>query len=112
MYWNKDDPRVTFCDIRKEEVVVWHNRTHSVDPDIQCSFTDLPFPNESYSMVVFDPPHLVGQGTGWLKLKYGHLEKDWKIMITKGFSECFRVLKRGGIWCSNGQSMISLWERC
>ena len=96
MYWNKDDPRVTFCDIRNDEFIIWKNITHKVDPDIQCSFTDLPFPNESYSMVVYDPPHLIGKDTGWLKLKYGHLEKDWKVMLTKGFSECFRVLKQGG----------------
>lgn len=95
-YWDKDDPRVTFCDIRKEEVIVWNNRTHQVNPDLQCDFTNLPFPDESFRMVVFDPPHLVGQSSGWLKIKYGHLEKDWKPMITKGFFECFRVLQRGG----------------
>lgn len=97
MYWDKNDPRVTFCDIRKEEIIIWHNRTHEISPDIQCDFTNLPFPDESFQMVVFDPPHLIGKDSGWLKLKYGHLEKDWKPMITNGFSECFRVLEKGGI---------------
>lgn len=97
MYWDKDDPRVTFCDIRNEPLRMYNNRIFEIDPDIQCDFTDLPFPDDSYSMVVFDPPHLIGKDTGWLKLKYGHLEKDWAVMLTKGFQECFRVLQRGGI---------------
>lgn len=68
-----------------------------VDPDIQCDFTDLPFESESFQMVVFDPPHLIGNGkTGWLAKKYGKLEDSWRNDISGGFSECFRVLKPGG----------------
>lgn len=96
-YFDKEDPRVIFCDIRNSEMTIGDNgRKHVVKPDIQCDFTQLPFISNSFDMVVFDPPHLIGRSTGWLKIKYGCLESDWKIMIHKGFTECFRVLKRGG----------------
>ena len=96
MYWDKEDTRVTFCDIRETEEIKRYGRAFEVSPDVKCDFTNLPFQDEMYSMVVFDPPHLIGKSSGWLKLKYGHLEKDWQIMIRNGFSECFRVLKKGG----------------
>ena len=65
----------------------------------------MPYEDGSFSMVVFDPPHLVySRGkkskmvdmygtlsdktlpTGYQHIKYG----------AKGFAECFRVLKPGG----------------
>ena len=65
-----------------------------IDPDIQADFTAVPFDDESFAMVVFDPPHLVNNGkSGWLAKKYGKLEGDWHEEIRKGFSECFRVLR-------------------
>lgn len=33
---------------------------------------------------------------GWQMTKYGNLGKDWKDILSKGFKECFRVLKPGG----------------
>lgn len=68
-----------------------------IDPDIQADFTELPFPDESFSLVVFDPPHLVRNGaTGWLAKKYGKLGADWRNDIRRGFAECFRVLREDG----------------
>lgn len=32
----------------------------------------------------------------WLAAKYGKLSDNWKEDISKGFSECFRVLEAGG----------------
>lgn len=32
----------------------------------------------------------------WQMIKYGHLGSDWKDVLRKGFSECFRVLRPGG----------------
>lgn len=76
-------------------------RIFEVNPDIQCDFTDMPYPDESFNMVVFDPPHLKHtcskkEINGYQMLKYGSLDKDWREMITKGFKECFRVLKKQG----------------
>src|SRR5690606_21838285 len=68
-----------------------------VDPDIQADFTDLPFPSDSFALVVFDPPHLIRNGkSGWLAKKYGKLEGDWREDLRKGFAECFRVLRPEG----------------
>lgn len=58
-------------------------------------------------MVIFDPPHIVGEKTKklcGLQMKYGYLPKDnWKPMIKLGIAELFRILKPNGIfifkWC-------------
>lgn len=34
--------------------------------------------------------------TGYQHIKYGCLYTDWRDMLSKGFAECFRVLKPGG----------------
>lgn len=68
-----------------------------IDPDIVADFTDLPFDDEQFSVVVFDPPHFKRNGiSGWMGKKYGTLGEDWREMITDGFAECFRVLKPNG----------------
>lgn len=104
MFWfDRQNERAVFVDKRRES----HDladvsssggvRKLVIDPDIQADFTALPFPEKSFSLVVFDPPHLVRNGkSGWLAKKYGKLEGDWREELSKGFSECFRVLKSGG----------------
>ena len=61
----------------------------------------MPYEDGSFSMVVFDPPHLKYTGSqkeakGYQMIKYGSLPSDWREILTKGFAECFRVLKPGG----------------
>jgi hypothetical protein len=95
MFWfDKNNPNVEFCDNR---TVPYHEfypqRYMEVAPDTVCDFTDLPFADKSYKLVVFDPPHLTNVGEkSWTYLKYGRLEKGWQEMIRKGFNECMRVL--------------------
>lgn len=100
-YFNKEDDRVLFQDIRDFNTTLCDGRTFSVHPDVVADFTDMPYPDESFTMVIFDPPHLKYSGDkkqlkGWQMIKYGHLSCGWKDNIRKGFSECFRVLKCGG----------------
>lgn len=113
-YFDKQDERVLFCDIRNVETTLCDGRFFEVKPDIQSDFTSLPFENNRFSMVVFDPPHLLrntGKSkfcdlygslnekavpTGYQQIKYGALYSDWRDMISKGFKECFRVLLPGG----------------
>ena len=53
--------------------------------------------DNTYDMVVFDPPHLVKVGDkSWLAKKYGKLPTDWQTYLKKGFDECMRVLKPYG----------------
>lgn len=70
---------------------------YSCEPDIIADFTDLPFEDNSFYLVVFDPPHLItGVETAWLSKLYGRLPDDWRDVIRKGFEECWRVLKPNG----------------
>lgn len=105
MFWfNKSDPRALFVDKRREthEVDIGTPGTVGrspvvVNPDVLADFTNLPLPSDTFSLVVFDPPHVARrQGTGIIEKKYGFLEGDWRGMLRDGFSECFRVLKPGG----------------
>lgn len=99
MFWfDKDNPLVEFCDIRREDMELCDGRPFSVNPDTICDFQNLPHDSDSFDMVVFDPPHLnhTAGNNSWLVKKYGKLDKDFKTQIGKGFSECFRVLKDNG----------------
>lgn len=95
MFWfDKTNPNVMFCDKRE---VPYHEyypqRFLEVKPDVVCDFTELPFPDKSFKMVVFDPPHLKNIGKkSWTFLKYGSLDENWPAMIHNGFEECLRVL--------------------
>lgn len=104
MFWfDRQNPHVVFADKRsethslKDKSSKGGSRSLVVDPDLQADFTDLPFADGSFAMVVFDPPHLLRNGrNGWLAKKYGKLGEDWREDIRKGFSECFRVLREEG----------------
>lgn len=100
-YFDKHDSRVLFQDIRDVEITLCDGRPFEVKPDVQADFTNMPYEDGSFSMVVFDPPHLKytnseKEAKGYQMIKYGFLPKDWRDMLTKGFAECFRVLKDGG----------------
>jgi ubiquinone/menaquinone biosynthesis C-methylase UbiE len=104
MFWfDKENPNCLFIDKRSETVEAKDSsqksglRTIEVKPDLIADFTEMPFENETFAMVVFDPPHLktLGQNS-WMAKKYGRLPDDWQFMIQKGFEECMRVLKPQG----------------
>lgn len=104
MFWfDKQNNDVLFIDKRRETVTAKDSsnkkgiRIIEVNPDIIADFTEMPFEDESFYMVVFDPPHLKTLGeTSWMAKKYGKLPNNWKEVISKGFDECMRVLKPNG----------------
>ena len=97
-YFDKNNPDVLFQDIRSLETTLCDGRKLEIKPDIINDFTDMPYPDKSFNLVVFDPPHLVKVGNkSWLNLKYGKLNSNWKQQLLNGFNECFRVLKSGGV---------------
>jgi len=99
MFWfDKDNGDVVFGDIRRESHTLCDGRALEICPDVQMDFTALPFAANTFSMVVFDPPHLVNVGkNSWMAKKYGRLDKaTWRRTLAAGFSECFRVLQPGG----------------
>ena len=96
-HFNKENPNVIFMDIRDFEDTLCDGRKLKVHPDIVADFRDMPFADNSFSLVIFDPPHLlkVGQNS-WLCKKYSKLSENWPSDIKKGFDECMRVLKPSG----------------
>ena len=102
IWFQKDEPHTLYVDQREFNTEKRFGskdslRKYICKPDVISSFTDLPFPENSFYHVVFDPPHLVRAGDdAWLTLKYGKLPQDWQSVIKQGFSECMRVLKPNG----------------
>lgn len=104
MWFDPQDQRCLFGDMRHESLIVT-DRTHKEDgtraihvhPDMQMDFRALPFPDNTFYHVAFDPPHLVRAGKrSWMAAKYGKLGDDWREDLRLGFAECFRVLRPHG----------------
>lgn len=104
MFWfDKDNPNCLFIDKRCETLEAKDSgsktgvRTIVIKPDLVANFTKMPFSDESFYMVTFDPPHLKTLGkNSWMAKKYGVLQDDWRAVLRMGFTECFRVLKPNG----------------
>lgn len=105
MFWfNHHEPHTVYMDKREmESQTIWKSkdgkteRKFEVKPDIVADFQNIPFPDNTFYHVVFDPPHLLRLGdTSWLAKKYGKLNDDWKAILGGGFRECMRVLKPFG----------------
>ncbi len=109
MWFDKHDERCLYLDQRREYHKMVHpsgTRTANIDPDEIMDFTNIKYPDNSFYIVVMDPPHIVQEiPSGMITKQYGHLKKNWKDVIKNGFSECFRVLKPNGTfifkWCEN-----------
>ena len=99
MFWyDKQEPHTTFMDIRKCYEHLSTGHVINVEPDVQADFKQIPFENEIFDLVVFDPPHLNhGGDKSWIVKKYGRLPKQWQPELKAGFAECLRVLKPNGI---------------
>lgn len=122
IWFDKEHPNAIFCDKRRETYKnIWTStnkdseRKCIVDPDILCDFTDLPFEDNRFSLVIFDPPHLLKLGdTAWMVKKYGKLDDTWPQMIHDGFQECMRVLKLNGTlifkWSEYDIPAEKLWK--
>lgn len=105
MWFNKGDRRALFIDKRAETHQITDARHPGrspcvIAPDIIADFTAMPFADESFHLVVFDPPHIKSSRTGKLarfRKIYGVLPNDWQAMLSAGFAECFRVLRPHGM---------------
>jgi len=97
MWFDKNNPNVVFCDIRSESHTLCDGRALVIAPDVIADFTNLPFPDESFYLVSFDPPHFKSLGVNsWMAKKYGRLLPSWETDIKGGFDEAMRVLKKNG----------------
>lgn len=60
MFWfDKDNHLVDFQDIRDEVCTLSDGQICMVHPNIIGDFTNMNFPDKSYKLVIWDPPHLV-----------------------------------------------------
>lgn len=99
MFWfDRTNPDVLFADIRDESHILCDGRPLNIKPDIIMDFRKMPFADNTFKMVVFDPPHLkkLGHDT-WMAKKYGVLLPTWELDIKAGFDECLRVLEPNGV---------------
>ncbi len=91
MWFNKHEPHTIYLDQRPE-----------CEPDIIGDYRNLKeFPDETFSLVVFDPNHRTSGGNppiGILK-SYGEplTPETWPSNFRQGFKELWRVLKPNGI---------------
>lgn len=96
-HFDKENEDVLYMDNRQLKTTLNDGRTLNVNPDVIADFRNMPFEDESFYMVVFDPPHLISAGeSSWLAKKYGKLDDLWPVDIHQGFNECMRVLKPNG----------------
>lgn len=105
-WFNPHHPNTIYGDRRRETITVTDQshgniggtRQVTIAPDILHDFRALPFADETFGLVVFDPPHFTRAGQGsYMAAKYGLLQGDWRTMLAQGFSEAFRVLRPNGV---------------
>ncbi len=98
MFWfDKHNENTVYMDCRELEDTLCDGRELKIKPDVIGDFRDIPFDDNTFNLVVFDPPHLVKVGaSSWLAKKYGKLDESWPKDLRQGFDECMRVLQPNG----------------
>lgn len=88
MHPNKKNPHVLYIDARPE-----------CKPNEIQDFRDLPYPDKSFKLCIFDPPHRTTKDAPhWVKRDYGGLiPETWHSDLRKGFMELWRVLQDYGV---------------
>lgn len=101
-WFDKENPKVLFADSRVMNPTVVGKgkdaRTRKCLPDKVMDFRDMDINDNTFKLVVFDPPHLFLGENSYMAKSYGRLDRNtWSEDIRKGFSECFRVLEHNGV---------------
>ena len=101
MFWfDKNHEHTLFMDKRKaDKGHIKQQFNHSINPDIIADFTNMPFKDKSFKLVVFDPPHVKSLNENSITYKkYGSLiAQSWQSDLKNGFKECWRVLEDYGV---------------
>ena len=99
MWYQKDNPYTVFMDQRYEKAN-FAGEIINVSPNVIARWQNLPFKNDSFDMVIFDPPHIFrneGAKPGGMSKKYGvFYRNNWREIVRIGATELFRVLKQHG----------------
>lgn len=100
MFWfNKHHPNTIYIDQRTlPKGIIKQRPEFHVAPDLIADFRDLPYDDQSFRLIVWDPPHLKSLGeNSMLRKKYGVLFASWREDIQDGFNELWRVLENMGV---------------
>lgn len=62
-YFDKENQDVIFADCREVETTLCDGRALLIKPDVKMDFRNMPYMDDAFKVVVFDPPHLKNAGT-------------------------------------------------
>lgn len=108
IWFNKNHHLALYCDRREEEYEQTFGKAQpstrhiKVHPDMIADFTDLPFDDNTFNLVVFDPPHIISEkgNNRWLTKAYGHYKsKEEALESVRGGTRMFASAK-------------ALWDTC
>jgi SAM-dependent methyltransferase len=123
IWYQKNHPFVTFMDkrngtfiARSENSKLKDNHYKKINPDVISEWKDAPFPDNYFDMVIFDPPHKIGnkeKKTCSLEVSYGMLYTDTRKQELKtGIKKLFDILKPEGIfilkWCETDKPLMDV----
>lgn len=99
IWFQKQQSNTCYIDIRQEPKGYIKSRLNfDVRPNIKMDFRALGFRDNTFKLIVWDPPHLKTLGkTSLMRKKYGCLNaQTYPFDIRQGFSELWRVLQEYG----------------
>jgi len=93
--YDKNNPLVHFMDIRK--LPSWSIKSRpnfTVDPDEIWDFRNIQHPDNTFKVVIMDPPHLRSLwDKSWMAMKYWKVSRERKVDMELWFKEAMRVLQ-------------------
>ena len=97
----KDIERAVYADRRQLEGLDLQPNWEC-SPGVLCDTRHLPFQDDTFHLIAYDPPHRVTDGgmkalSGVIEQKYGALRAEtWQSDLSQSFEELWRVLKPNG----------------
>lgn len=99
-WWDKEHPLAVYMDRREAPPGSSPRRPNwHCQPSLLADFKEMPFEDDAFQLVVFDPPHLVRDKESFseVRLRYGeYTSVNEQEELGLGFAECWRVLAPGG----------------
>lgn len=117
-WFNKQHPAVLYQDKRVLEKGDFEPVPKlEIKPDVVEDYRNMPYPDKSFKLVIFDPPHMIRTPSprSIMQAMYGTLSKEeWAQNLLEGFNECWRVLEDFGVlvfkWNEESVSINTLIE--